>query len=191
MYGRNQRGNDRVVRISFAAAALLSVGTGCEFDSSGLPKPRPASSCTLDFRVSQINLDLEPDSGGLQTEGTLAADQAFSISWSWGYTGEHDFEGIYVGPYEYMTRVKITKGEEVVFESEFLSEPVDVGDNDGDKILFDDGLPIGNYEFEVFIDTQGDVPECLELAYAVNNWKVMEFTVEAQPVGGLSRTPGG
>lgn len=189
MCGSEKKENGKAIWSMFAVATILA---GCEFDSSGLgPGPSPDPGCTLDFKVTQMHLDLEPDYAGIQTDGTLMEDQPFEISWSWHYNGVHDFDGIYIGPYEYMTRIRINQGDEVVFETEFASDPIDVGDYNWDVMEIEDGLPPGSYEAEILLDPYGDVPECFDLGKALNNWGKMEFTVEVEPIEGLSSGPGG
>lgn len=174
-----------------ALIALASLSVGCEFDASGTGGGGvPVDPCTLNFDIGQTYIDLDPDAAGLQQEGDHLASEAFRLSWSYLYIGHHDWEGIFVGPYDFTTRVRIWEGEDMVFETEFDGE-VSPGDFDSNQLIFDDGLPAGDYVCEIVIDTEGNVPECDGLPNALDNFREFEFSVVAPPIDDLQEAPSG
>jgi len=172
--------------VALLLAALL---TGCTPDASGLGGGgTPPDPCSRNFDLGSTNIDSDPDSAGLQMEDPLA-NETFRVYWSYLYIGNHDWEGIHVGPYPFVTRVRIWDDGELVFEIEFDGE-VKPGDFESDSILIEGGLPAGDYDAQIAIDTEGTVPECDGLPNALDNVRDFSFSVQPQPIDDLQDAVG-
>ncbi len=179
----------RFSQATMVAALTATLLTGCEPNAGGLGNGGggvPPDLCTLNFDIGSTNIDTDPNSAGLQMGDPLATE-AFRLSWSYLYVGHHDWDGIVVGPYPFVTRVRLWKNGEMVFEMEFDGE-VSPGDFESDELIFDDGLPSGDYSGEIVIDTEGTVPECDGLPEALDNIREFEFSVQPQPIDDLQES---
>ena len=187
--GMRSFGVSRAAMLALLSATLL---TGCEPNAGGLGGAGggvPPDLCTLNLDIGLTNIDTDPNAAGLQM-GDPLADDAFRLSWSYLYVGHHDWDGIHVGPYPFVTRVRLWKNGELVFEIEFDGE-VKPGDFESDEIIFDDGLPAGDYDGEIVVDTEGTVPECEGLPEALDNVRNFQFSVEPHPIDDLQENDGG
>jgi hypothetical protein len=178
MFASNTRTRFGTKATAIIGFALAGFGIGCTAvpDEVG---PMGPVDCN-DLIAGGPTISLLPQTPLLPGEN-LPANQGFRIQWFAQY--QRGFNMNYLGfTGDYVARVTIHQGAVEVYSTEIDATPLNVASGDYDAVIVEDGLPAGDYLIRIALDVYGEVDQCNDLVYALNNISEREVTVDPDPI---------
>lgn len=186
----NMDNKQRKVKCAMATSvlALAALGVGCTPVPGQINLPPDGPVDCNDLRIGSI--DMHPIVYTNETFNTILDGEAFRIQWFAEFVRGFDMN--YFGfTGDYIARVVILDGDVEVFSTEIDATPLNVASGAYDSIVVDAGLPAGAYTVRIMLDPYGDVEQCNDLEFALNNVKETSLTVEPEPIDDVADAPSG
>ncbi|MCB9853440.1 MAG: hypothetical protein H6819_10125 [Phycisphaerales bacterium] len=83
---------------------------------------------------------------------------------------------------DYIASVTILENGMEVFYEEIDATPINVASGEYDEVILPAGLPAGTYLVRVVLDINGEVDQCNDLGFVLNNVREAELTIVPEPI---------
>ncbi len=184
---KNSRRSNITLALS-CAMALASLNIGC---TEVPPEVQPIGPVDCNDLVAHAPaLSRLADNTPVVPGEFLLADEGFKIRWFAEYV--RGFGMNYLGfTGDYVARVTIEQGGVEVFFEEIDATPMNVASGAYDEVLVPSGLPAGDYLIRIALDVNGEVDQCNELMYALNNVSERAIHIAAEPIDDVATPASG
>lgn len=92
---------------------------------------------------------------------------------------------------DYVASVTILKDGMEVFYEEIDATPINVASGEYDEVILPAGLPAGTYLVRVVLDINGEVDQCNDLGFVINNIREAELTIDPDPIDDIATETSG
>lgn len=192
---RRKNNQERTIRCATTMAVVVAaICVGCTAVPPEVQPPAAPDTpidCN-DLRIGPLSIGADPYSP-VVGDNTVYADTPFGIQWFTHFVrGENENYFGFTG--DYVARLFVIEDGIEIYTQDIDATPLNVASGDWDSMIVEAGLPAGTYTLRVALDPHGDVEQCNDLIFVLNNVSDAELVVESTPIddvtnGGMGESP--